>query len=195
MKSNAQGFCAQARFLPKAACHRFFFGRKVAAKASRNTSFPQIAPASQLHRPARPLYTWQRRCKENSRRMDMDVPWFRTCRRPISTGQHICTGTRLAHPEFLPGPGIPKQTYGFSVPRENQTVIRAFRSKHPACRYWGRRRRKFPRSLQRRRWTNYTIFSFNHKPGARRFLAASFQKKKKLLDKPETVWYPMVSQS
>ena len=133
MKSNAQGFCAQARFLPKAACHRFFFGRKAAAKASRNTSFPQIAPASQSHRPARPLYTWQRRCKENSRRMDMDVPWFRTCRRPISMGQHICTGTRVAHPEFLPGPGIPKQTYGFSVPRENQTVIRAFRSKHPAC--------------------------------------------------------------
>ena len=107
--------------------------RKAAAKASRNTSFPQIAPASQSHRPARPLYTWQRRCKENSRRMDMDVPWFRTCRRPISMGQHICTGTRVAHPEFLPGPGIPKQTYGFSVPRENQTVIRAFRSKHPAC--------------------------------------------------------------
>ena len=37
-------------------------------------------------------------------------------------GQHICTGTRVAHPEFLPGPGIPKQTYGFSVPREDQSI-------------------------------------------------------------------------
>ena len=67
---------------------------------------------------------------------------------------------------FYLGPAYPNRRMDFLY-REKPDCDQSIQIKASGVLILGRRRRKFPRSLQRRRWTNYTIFSFNHKPGGK----------------------------
>ncbi len=87
--------------------------------------------------------------------------------------------TRLAHPRISTWARHTQTDVWIFCTERKPDCDQSIQIKASGVLILGETETEISRSLQRRRWTNYTIFSFNHKPGVRRFLAASFSKKKK----------------